>query len=199
MVVRQGLKSLLESEDFEIVGEASDGHEASRLAGELSPDVAILDLAMPGLNGIEAGRAISRDCPSVRTIALTAHAEKKYVLAALDAGFKGYVLKSQATAQLVRAIQVVSRGSMYLSPGVSRVVVEASLRGTELPADPLTVREREVLQLVAEGNTTKQIAKHLGVTPKTVESHRSRLMAKLEIHETAGLVRYAIRRGLIQA
>jgi two-component system response regulator NreC len=198
VVVRQGLKALLESEGFEIVGEASDGHEASRLASELSPDVAILDLEMPRLNGIEAGRAICRGCPSVRTIALTAHSESQYVLAAMDAGFCGYVLKSQAAAQLVRAIQVVSRGSIYLSPRVSRAVVEASLNKTNVPSDPLSGREREVLQLVAEGKTTKQIAKLLGVSAKTAESHRTRIMAKLKIHQTAGLVRYAIRRGFIQ-
>ncbi len=198
MVVRQGLKALLEREGFDIVGEASDGHEASRLAHDLSPDVAILDVAMPLLNGIEAGRAISRGCPTVRTIALTVHTENHYVLAALEAGFSGYVLKSQAAAQLVRAIKEVSRGSVYLSPGVSRAVVDASLNKAKLPADPLTGREREVLQLVAEGKTTKQIAKLLGVTAKTAESHRTRIMTKLKIHETAGLVRYAIRQGLIQ-
>jgi two-component system response regulator NreC len=198
VVVRQGLKALLEREGFDIVGEASDGHEASRLARDLSPDVAILDIAMPLLNGIEAGRAISRRCPSVRTIALTVHTENHYVMAALEAGFSGYVLKSQAAAQLVRAIREVTRGSVYLSPGVSRTVVDASLSKASLPADPLTGREREVLQLVAEGKTTKQIAKLLGVTAKTAESHRTRIMTKLEIHETAGLVRYAIRQGLIQ-
>jgi len=199
VVVRQGLKALLEREGFDIVGEASDGREASRLARDLSPDVAILDLAMPLLNGIETGRAIARGCPSIRTIALTVHTENHYVLAALEAGFSGYVLKSQAAAQLVRAIQEVSRGAVYLSPGVSRAVVEASLRTTSRPEDPLTDREREVLQLVAEGKTTKQIASLLGVSVKTAESHRTRIMLKLKIHETAGLVRYAIRRGLIQA
>jgi len=198
VVVRQGLKALLEREGFDIVGEASDGHEASRLAHDLSPDVAILDVAMPLLNGIEAGRVISRGCPTVRTIALTVHTENHYVLAALEAGFSGYVLKSQAAAQLVRAIKEVSRGSVYLSPGVSRAVVDASLNKEKLPADPLTGREREVLQLVAEGKTTKQIGKLLGVTAKTAESHRTRIMTKLKIHETAGLVRYAIRQGLIQ-
>ncbi len=198
MVVRQGLKALLEREGFDIVGEASDGHEASRLAHDLSPDVAILDVAMPLLNGIEAGRVISRGCPTVRTIALTVHTENHYVLAALEAGFSGYVLKSQAAAQLVRAIREVSRGSIYLSPGVSRAVVDASLNKEKLPADPLTGREREVLQLVAEGKTTKQIGKLLGVAAKTAESHRTRIMTKLKIHETAGLVRYAIRQGLIQ-
>ena len=198
VVVRQGLKALLEREGFDIVGEASDGHEATRLARELSPDVAVLDIAMPLLNGIETGRAITRACPSTRTIALTVHTENHYVMAALEAGFSGYVLKSQAAAQLVRAIQEVSRGSIYLSPGVSHVVVEASLHKTKLPGDPLTDRERQVLQLVAEGRTTKQIAKLLGVSAKTAESHRTRIMAKLEIHETASLVRYAIRQGLIQ-
>jgi two-component system, NarL family, response regulator NreC len=198
VVVRQGLKALLEREGFDVVGEASDGHEASRLAHDLSPDVAILDVAMPLLNGIEAGRVISRGCPTVRTIALTVHTENHYVLAALEAGFSGYVLKSQAAAQLVRAIKEVSRGSVYLSPGISRAVVDASLNKAKLPTDPLTGREREVLQLVAEGKTTKQIAKLLGVTAKTAESHRTRIMTKLKIHETAGLVRYAIRQGLIQ-
>jgi DNA-binding NarL/FixJ family response regulator len=198
VVVRQGLKALLEREGFDVVGEASDGREASRLAHDLSPDVAILDIAMPLLNGIEAGRAISRGCPSVRMIALTVHTENHYVMAALEAGFSGYVLKSQAAAQLVRAIKEVSRGSVYLSPGVSRTVVDASLNKARLPADPLTAREREVLQLVAEGKTTKQIAKLLGVAAKTAESHRTRIMAKLKIHETAGLVRYAIRQGLVQ-
>ena len=198
VIVRQGLKALLEGESFDVVGEASDGHEAARLARELSPDIAILDLAMPSLNGIETGRAISRACPSVRTIALTVHTESHYVLAALEAGFSGYVLKSQAAAQLVRAIQEVLRGSIYLSPGISRVVVDASLRKTKPVEDPLTSRERQVLQLVAEGRTTKQIAKVLGVSAKTAESHRTRLMTKLAIHETAGLVRYAIRQGLIQ-
>ena len=192
------MKALLEREGFEIIGEASDGREAARLARDLSPDIAILDLAMPLLGGIETGRAIVRETPAVKTIALTVHTESHYVLAALEAGFSGYVLKSQAAAQLVRAIQEVAGGSVYLSPGVSRVVVEASLHKTKLRSDPLTGREREVLQLVAEGKTTKQIAKLLGVSARTAESHRARIMSKLKIHDTAGLVRYAIREGVIQ-
>jgi len=199
IVVRQGLKALLEREGFDIVGEATDGHEASRLARELCPDIAILDLAMPTLSGIETGRAISRSCASVRTIALTVHTERNYVLAALEAGFSGYVLKSQAAAQLVRAIQEVSRGSIYLSPGVSRVVVEASLSRTAPRKEPLTGREREVLQLVAEGKTTKQIAKLLGVSAKTAESHRARIMMKLKTHDPAASARTATRHGSIQA
>lgn len=199
VVVRQGLKALLERENFEVVGEASDGREATRLACELLPDVAILDLVMPRLNGIDATRAIRGTCPEVRTIALTMHTEDQYVLAALQAGFRGYVLKSQAASHLVRAIQEVCRGEIYLSPAVSKVVVDAYLGRKALPEDPLTQREREVLQLVAEGKTTKQIAHILGIAAKTAESHRTRIMGKLEIHDTAGLVRYAIRRGVIQA
>jgi two-component system response regulator NreC len=199
VVVRQGLKALLEREKFEVGAEASDGREATRLTRELLPDVAILDLAMPQLNGIDATRAIRESCPQVRTIALTMYVEDQYVLAALHAGFHGYVLKSQAASHLVRAIQEVCRGEIYLSPAVSRVVVDAYLGRKSLPEDPLTQREREVLQLVAEGKTTKQIAQTLGISAKTAESHRTRIMRKLEIHDTAGLVRYAIRRGVIQA
>src|SRR5206468_9545725 len=163
VVVRQGLKALLEREKFDVVGEASDGHEAIQLASELVPDVVILDLVMPRLNGIDATRAIHEKLPQVRTIALTMHTEDQYVLAALHAGFRGYVLKSQAASHLVRAIQEVCRGEIYLSPAVSRVVVDAYLGRKSLPEDPLTQREREVLQLVAEGKTTKQIAQLLGV------------------------------------
>lgn len=197
--MRQGLKALLERERFEVVGEASDGREAIRLAGRLSPDVAVLDLAMPLLNGIEAGHEIRAACPTAKMIALTVHTEDQYVLSALQAGFRGYVLKSQAAAQLVRAIEEVQRGAIYLSPRVSQVVVDAYLGKSELPQELLTGREREVLQLVAEGKTTKEIARLLGISTKTAESHRTRIMGKLDIHETAGLVRYAIRRGLIQA
>lgn len=199
MVVRQGLRALLEREKFEIVGEAADGREATRLAKDLTPDVAILDLAMPLFNGIEAARAIRKSDPSIQLIALTVHSEDPYVLSALEAGFRGYLLKSQAAAQLIRAIGEVRRGGTYLGPEVSQVVVDAYLGKGDFSPDPLTQREREVLQLVAEGKTTKEIARMLGVTPKTAESHRTSMMGKLDIHDTAGLVRYAIRRGLIQA
>jgi len=197
-LIRQGLRTLLEQHGFTVVGEAADGREATRLAQELEPDVAVLDLAMPLLNGLDAAREITRTSRRTKTILVTVHTADQYVLAALQAGVRGYVLKSQATAELVQAIQEVMRGGRYLSPGISEAVVQAYLAKTDLPADPLTPREREVLQLIAEGKRTKDIAGLLGVSVKTVESHRTRLMEKLDIRQTAGLVRYAIRRGLIQ-
>ena len=198
LIVRQGLRSVLEQEAYTVLGEAGDGREALRLAQELRPDVAVLDLAMPLLNGLDAAREISRVSPQTKTILLTMHTEDPYVMEALRAGVKGYLLKTQAAQDLVQAIREVSRGAMYLSPGISRTLVEAYLAKSELPPDPLTPREREVLQLVAEGKTTKEVAVILGVSVKTAESHRTRIMGKLEIHETASLVRYAIRRGLVQ-
>lgn len=198
-IVRQGLKVLLEREGFTVVGEASDGREAVRLTKECGPDIALLDLTMPMLNGIDAGRAILQTSPKTRIILLTMHAEDHHVLEALRAGFKGYVLKTKAAEELVQAIQEVSRGKLYLTPGVSEVVVQAYLAKSELPPEPLSLREREVLQLIAEGKTTKEVAVVLGISAKTAESHRTRIMGKLNIHETASLVRYAIRRGLIKA
>ena len=198
LVVRQGLSTLLEREGFNIVGESADGREAIRMAKTLQPDVAILDLAMPLLNGLEATREIARASPRTKVILLTIHTADQYVLQALQAGVRGYVLKTQATADLVRAIQEVMCGARYLSPGISETVVQASLGKTDLVSDPLTAREREVLQLIAEGKRTKEISIVLGVSVKTVESHRKRLMEKLDIRQTAGLVRYAIRRGMIQ-
>ena len=197
-LVRQGLRTMLEHHGFRVVGEAADGREAVRLAAATHPDVVILDLTMPALNGLDAAREIVRSADHPRAILLTVHAEDPYVLAALRAGISGYVLKTQAASDLVQAIHEVARGAVYLSPGVSRVVVDAYRAKSELPPDPLTPREREVLQLVAEGKTTKEAACVMGVSVKTAESHRMRLMSKLDIHETAGLVRYAIRRGLIQ-
>jgi len=155
-------------------------------------------VSMPLLNGVDAAREIQKACPRTRTILLTMHAEDQYVLQALQGGVRGYVLKKQAVMDLVQAIREVCRGNVYLSPGVSAAVVEA-YQSKKGPADLLTSREREVLQLVAEGKTTKEIASLLGVSVKTAESHRTRVMQKLDIHETASLVRYAIRRGLIQA
>jgi DNA-binding NarL/FixJ family response regulator len=197
-VVRQGLRGLLEREGFRVVGEAADGREAVRLAETTHPDVTILDLAMPSLNGVEAAREILRAAPRTKAILLTMHTDDPYVLEALRAGVSGYVLKTQAADDLVQAIREVSRGSIYLSPGVSRTVVDAYRSKSDLPPDPLSPREKEVLQLVAEGKTTKEVAGILGISVKTAESHRMHIMSKLDIHETASLVRYAIRRGIIQ-
>lgn len=199
IMVRQGLKAIMEREGLDVVGEAADGHEASRLAKDLHPDVAVLDLAMPLLNGLDAAREIVQVSPKTKTILLTMYTEDQYVMEALRAGVRGYVLKSQAPSDLIQAIREAYQGTIYLSPGVSRALVEAYLAKTDIPPDPLTPRERQVLQLVAEGKTTKDVAVLLGISVKTAESHRTRLMEKLGIHETAGLVRYAIRMGLVRA
>jgi DNA-binding NarL/FixJ family response regulator len=196
---RQGLKALLEREGYEIVAEAADGHEAVRLARQLSPDLAVLDLGMPLLNGIDAAKQMLKQTAGIQVIVLTMYEEEAYVLEALRAGIRGYVLKAQAAADLVGAIKEVVRGSVYLSPGISKTVVDAYIGKSELPADPLTDRERQVLQLVAEGKTTKEVAQILGLSVKTADSHRTRIMQKLEIHDTATLVRYAVRRGFIKA
>ena len=198
ILVRQGIKSLLEREGFQIAGEAGDGQELVRIAQELQPDVAVLDIGMPLMNGLIAARELKRVCSKAKTILLTRHDEDQYVVEALRAGVRGYVLKNQATTDLIHAIQMVCRGQVYLSPGISRVVVDAYLSKSSVPDDPLSAREHEVLQLIAEGKSTKDVASILGVSVKTAESHRTRLMQKLDIHETASLVRYAVRRGLVQ-
>lgn len=199
VVVRQGLKALLEREGFQVIGEASDGHTALQLISGLNPDVAVLDVGMPLMNGIDIAQQLGQAAPKTKTVLLTKHDEDQYVTAALRAGVRGYVLKGQAGTDLVQAIHHVMRGRMYLSPGISQVVVQAFLNKTELAAEPLSSRERQVLQLIGEGKSTKEIAGLLGISVKTAESHRSRLMQKLDIHEVASLVRYAIRRGLIEA
>lgn len=198
VVVRQGLKALLEREGFQVTGEASDGHTALQLIPSLNPDVAVIDVAMPLMNGIELAEQLLKSCPKTKSIVLTEHDEDQYVKAALRAGVRGYVLKGQAGTDLVQAIHHVMRGRTYLSPGISQVVVEAFLNKTELKPELLSSRERQVLQLIGEGKATKEVASLLGISVKTAESHRSRLMQKLDIHEVASLVRYAIRRGLIQ-
>ncbi len=197
-LVRQGLKSLLEREGFQIVAEASDGQEALRSVQTLKPDIAVMDITMPTLNGLEAARQMSLASANTKTILLTQHDEEQYLAEALEAGVKGYVLKSQVASDLIQAIRQVSRGGVYLSPGVSNAVMDAYRSKSEKPRDPLTTRERQVLQLIAEGKSTKEVASLLGISVKTAESHRTRLMQKLDIHETASLVLYAVRRGIVQ-
>jgi two-component system, NarL family, response regulator NreC len=196
VMVRQGLRTFLEQAGMAVIGEAGDGQEALRIAHEQHPDVAVLDIGMPYLNGLETARRLRESLPQTKIVLLTMHTEDPYVLEAIQAGAVGYVLKTQAMLDLVQAIQNVLQGQIYLSPRISRALVTAYLTRSDLPPDPLTSREREVLQLIAEGETTKEIAWRLKLSAKTVESHRIRLMRKLDIHETATLVRYAIRRGL---
>lgn len=198
VLVRQGLKALLDREGFKVVAEASDGQEAVRQVESMQPDIAILDISMPTLNGIDAAREIGRVAPKVRTILLTQHDEDEYISEALDAGMRGYVLKSQVASDLLEAIRQVSRGQVYLSPGVSNALVQAFRSKATKSKDPLTARERQVLQLIAEGKSTRDVASLLGISVKTAESHRTRLMSKLDIHETASLVRYAVKHRLVR-
>jgi DNA-binding NarL/FixJ family response regulator len=195
-LVREGLALLLTGAGFKVVGSVSDGHAAVRLVQDLRPDIAILDLVMPLLNGIEAGREIARSSPETRTILLTSRDEEDFVLEALHAGFSGCVLKTYGATDLIRAIKDVLAGGSYLSAEASRSLVDAYRARLARPPDPLSHRERQVLQLLAEGKRTREVAELLGVSGKTAESHRTRIMKKLHITHTAGLVRYAIQRGL---
>jgi DNA-binding NarL/FixJ family response regulator len=198
-IFRQGLRAFLEREGFDIVGEASDGREAIQLCERLQPEVAVLDVSMPLLNGIDAAREIARRCPRTKAVLLTVHTEETIVLQSLRAGVSGFVLKQRSAEELVSAIREVCKGEIFLSVGICRTVVEAFVHKTELPAEPLSDRERHVLQLVAEGKTTKETASILEISPKTAEFHRANIMEKLGIHNIAGLVRYAIHLGLIDA
>lgn len=195
-VVRDGVKLLLELEGFEVVGQAQDGLEAVALVRDLAPDVAVLDRAMPLLNGIDAAREIRKSSPATQLVLLTMDTDERHLLEALQAGFRACVLKSYDARELVDAVRAVVNGGTYLHPGLSRVVVEAYIGKTETPANPLSTRERQVLQLLAEGKKTREVAELLYVSIKTAESHRARIMKKLGIHETAGLVRYALREGV---
>src|SRR5437879_13397894 len=171
-LIRQGLRAFLEKQGFQIVCEASDGQEALRSVQKTQPDVAIIDISMPILNGVDAARELKKSAPKTKVILLTQHDEDQYVSEALRAGVKGYVLKSQAAEDLVHAIREVCKGSVYLSPSISRAVVDAYLSKTYVSPDPLSMRERQVLQLVGEGKSTKDIALQLGISVKTAESHR---------------------------
>lgn len=198
VVVRQGIRSLLEKAGLEVVGEADDGQQAIHLAEKMHPEVAVLDYAMPVLNGIDAARAITKVCDRTKIILLTMYTQSRFVLESFRAGVRGYVIKSAATDELLQAIRAVCKGKTYLSPDASSALIENCLAGSAVQEPCLADRERQVLQLVAEGKTSKEIADTLNISVKTAESHRAHLMEKLQIHDTAGLVRYAIREGLIQ-
>jgi DNA-binding NarL/FixJ family response regulator len=198
-VVAEGLKSLVEAEsDMQVVGLVGDGREAVRLAREAQPDVVVMDLSMPELNGADATRAILQRDPKCRVIVLSMYAEREYVRRALKAGAAGYVVKRSAAKELVEAIRAVHAGQRYLSPRVADVVID-DYAGDERddPLARLSAREREVLQLLAEGRTGAEIAQRLSLSQKTVETYRARLVEKLGIRDVAGLVRFAIQRGLV--
>jgi DNA-binding NarL/FixJ family response regulator len=200
-IFRQGLKALLEKEGFTVMGEGTDGFEAVNLAGTLHPDVVVMDFSMPRLNGLDAAKEILRASPRTKVVILSAHREEQYVVEAMNAGVKGYVLKSEAVTELALAIEEAWQGNTYLSPGISRIAVDSSLlksKGGGTASELLSPRELQVLQLIAEGNTTRVIAEQLNITVKTAESYRTGLMSKLDIHQTAGLVRYAVRRGSVK-
>jgi len=202
-VIRRGLRLVLEQQkDFEVVGEASDGREAVSLAEAHKPDIAVLDITMPNLNGIEAARQITAKGPATSIIMLSMHADESFVLRALKAGARGYVLKEAPEADLVQAVRLVSGGKSFFSPAVSRLLVEDYVRrlqdkDIEDSYDLLTSREREILQLIAEGKSNKDIANMLNLSLYTVETHRSNILEKLNLHSVPELILYAVRKGVI--
>lgn len=201
-LVRAGIRALLESmEGVEVVAEAADGREALRLAKAHHPDILLMDITMKELNGLEAAARLAKEHPAIRVIILSMHADQVYVRQALKAGAAGYLLKGADVAELELALKAVRRGDTYLSPSVSKDLVGDLLNGNAPTANPLnalTPRQREILQLIAEGKTTKEISGRLDLSIKTVETHRGQLMERLDIYDVAGLVKFAIRVGLAQ-
>ena len=204
-IVRQGLRASLDSqEDIEVVGEAEDGRQAFEKTKELIPDIVVIDITMPNLNGIEATRQIKKLNPEIKVLVLTVHDNEEYIHQILQAGASGYLLKESAVTDLVSAINAVKKGGIFLSPAISKVVVKDYIRHAEEGTGDfdslniLTNREREVLQLIAEGHTNREVAHILKLSVKTVDVHRSHIMEKLNIHDVTGLVKYSIRKGLIK-
>jgi two-component system response regulator NreC len=203
IVMRTGLRVLLERQpNLEVVGEAENGRDSIQLAASLRPDVVVMDVGMPVLNGIEATKTIVTDDPNIAVVILSMHADESYVMRALKAGARGYLLKDSAAADLIGAIQATSQGKSFFSPKVSRILAEDYVRvlkqkGAVDTYDLLTSREREILQLLAEGKTNKEVATALNISPYTVETHRSHILQKLNLHNSAELVLYAVRKGII--
>jgi DNA-binding NarL/FixJ family response regulator len=194
-MIRQGLKAILEAEGFQVPGEASNGIEAVELSQKLRPDIAVLDISMPLLNGIDASREILKARPQTKIILLTAHTQEHYAVQGLRQGVTGYLLKENAADELVNAVRTVASGAIYITAGVSRAVVQAFAGDNS--RELLSPRERQVLQLIAEGKSMKDIGSILGVSSRTADSHRTKIMEKLALHDTASLVRYAISIGLV--
>jgi DNA-binding NarL/FixJ family response regulator len=200
-IIRDGLRSLLEKEpDLEVIAEAGDGTTTVKLARKLKPEVVIMDITMPDLNGIEATRQIMAELPNVKVIALSMHSDRRFVVGMLKAGASGYLLKDCAFDELIHTVHTVVKNRTYLSPRITNIVVDDYLRQVSTTNSSvisvLTAREREVLQLLAEGKTTRQIADHLYLSVKTIETHRRQIMDKLDIHSIAELTKYALREGL---
>jgi two-component system, NarL family, response regulator NreC len=202
-VMRTGLRALLERQpNLEVVGESENGRETVALAASLRPDVAVMDVGMPVLNGIEATKTIVTEHPTIAVVILSMHADESYVMRALKAGARGYLLKDSAPADLISAIQAVSQNKSFFSPKVSRILAEDYVRvlkqrGAVDSYDLLTSREREILQLLAEGKANKEVATALNISPYTVETHRSHILEKLNLHNPAELILYAVRKGII--
>lgn len=202
-IVRKGLRLQLEQhEEFQVIGEAADGREAVRLAEELSPDVIIMDIAMPNLNGIQATTQLVKKNPNLGVIMLSMHSDESYLTRTLTAGAKGYLLKDSADQDLYRAVQSVSEGKPFFSPSIAKTLLEDYMRqlqqrGLQDSYDLLTDREKEILQLLAEGKSNKEVAGQLNLSPSTVETHRTRIMQKLDLHSSADIVLYAVRKKII--
>ena len=205
-IVRKGLSSLLEGEEcIEVIGEAEDGREAIKLVEKLRPDIVVMDIAMPGLNGLEATRRLKRLYPEIKVLILSMYANEEYVFQTLQAGAQGYLVKKAAPSELVSAIKAISQGNSFLSPSISRTVIDEYIRRADKISkrddafQNLTARETEVLQLIAEGLKNREIAELLFISIKTVETHRAHVMDKLGIHSTAELTQYAISKGIISS
>ena len=201
-ILRQGIKSLLANEEeIEVIGEAKDGREALTIIEETLPDVILMDIAMPGLNGLEATRRIKKKFPRMKVLVLTMYTNEEYIFQILNAGANGYLVKETAFQDLISAIKAVYKNEAFMSPSISKKVINSYIKRAqndeEVTCEVLTTREREILQLIAEGNSSKKIAELLFISPKTVETHRTHIMDKLNIHNRTGLVKYAIRKGIV--